>query len=174
MSVTSVWEKWMLFNNINVESWNKTFLGHVDVEERTSEEPEEEVVEHPVEKKGKWKSMLETSGKETTVVADVDESPDADDVDGEEMDDVDGRPLVEDVDGEPMYDEDIDGEPMEEEEEDDGQFVDEQVAEVENLPRPPLPEPEPAREASMPEKREERSRPVKRQRMRAADLFDDD
>src|SRR5271169_5198641 len=63
MAVTSIWETWMIFNNNNVESWVKTFLGKVEQEERTSEGPGEEIVEKPVEKKGKWKSVAETSGK---------------------------------------------------------------------------------------------------------------
>jgi hypothetical protein len=62
MAVTSVWETWMIFNNSNVEGWVKTFLGQVGGEEEMMENVEE-VVEQPVEKKGRWNSVLDTSGK---------------------------------------------------------------------------------------------------------------
>ena len=169
MAVTSVWETWMIFNNNNVESWVKTFLGRVEQEERTNEEQVEQVVEAPVEKKGRWKSVVETSGKETggfTSVPlksqedqdeDVDRKEMEEDVDGESMEeDVDGEPMEEDVDGEPMEDEDVDGIPMEEEAE-------------EEPPKPPSPAPNPE-----PEKPVEAPRPQKRQRMRAADMFTED
>lgn len=169
----------MIFNNANVEAWNKTFLGRNEVEQSGEGEIEEdEVVEKPVEKKGKWKSMLETSGKESSVVSNIDEQ---EDVDGEEFDeDVDGQAMEEeeDVDGEVM-DEDIDGEPMEEEDA-DGQLTEEQPAEESSVPSPlpetePLPEPVLSRREPSPEKKpaEERPRPVKRQRMKAADMFND-
>ena len=169
MAVTSVWETWMIFNNNNVESWVKTFLGRVEEEERISEESVEQVVEAPVEKKGRWKSVIETSGKETggfTSIPlnspenkdeDVDEMDTDEDVDGESMqDDVDGEPMEEDVDGEPMEDDDVDGMPMEDEVEPEP-------------PKPTSPAPNPE-----PEKPVETPRPQKRQRMRAVDMFTED
>ena len=175
MAVTSVWETWMIFNNNNVESWVKTFLGRTDEEERTSGEPVEQVVEKPVEKKGRWKSVVETSGKEaveatgfTSVPGNSPEDEDGDfdgesmeddDVDGMPMDeeDVDGEPMDDDVDGEPMEDEDVDGMPMEEP--------------LQTISAPPLPTPEPKVEEA---EKTEPPRPKKRQRMRAADMFTED
>jgi U2-associated protein SR140 len=165
MAITSVWETWMIFNNNNVESWVKRFLGRTEEEEQTSEESVEQVMEAPVEKKGRWKSVLETSGKETGGFTnaplnspnekdeDVGRKDMDEDIDGEPIEDVDGEPMEEDVDGEPMEDEDVDGVPMEEE-----------VEQESPKPASPAPNPEP-------EKPVEAPRPLKRQRMRAADMF---
>jgi U2-associated protein SR140 len=174
MAITSVWESWMVFNNSNVEAWIKVFLGRGrEAEERASEAPVEEVVEKPVEKKSKWKSVVETSGKEAEVVPmsrftsiplnSPDDSDDEEDVDGEEMEeDADGMPMEEeDVDGQPMEDEDVDGEPMEDEDEDVDGLPMEEPAPVVVSPR------------RSPELQVEPPRPQKRQRMRAADMFTD-
>jgi len=174
MSVTSVWETRMIFNNDNVESWVKTFLGQVEQEQRTSEEPVEEAVEKPVEKKGRWKSVAETSGKEATEKGGFTSIPitspevDDEDLDGKEMEeDIDGMPMEEeeDVDGEPMEDEDVDGEPMEEEDL-DGMPMEE--------PRRVEAEPEPQKSPERQVEKHDAPRPQKRQRMRAADMFAED
>jgi U2-associated protein SR140 len=169
MAVTAVWETWMIFNNANVEAWVKTFLGRVE-DEAPEEEVEEEIVETVVEKKARWKKVAETSGKEakdvggyTSPVGSGDEGEE--DVDGEVMGeegDVDGEPMEEeDVDGEPM-DDDVDGEPMDDDV--DGMPMDE---ESESAPaHDPTPEPPVDQTPDDP-------RPVKRQRMKAADMFAD-
>lgn len=172
MAVTTVWETWMIFNNANVEGWVKTFLGHVE-DEAPEEEVEEEVVETVVEKKARWKKVAETSGKEAKDVGgytspvgsggeeDVDgEVMEEGDVDGEsiEEEDVDGEPMDDDVDGEPM-DDDVDGMPMEEPSES-------------APPREPSPSQHPSPEPPV-EQNPEDSRPVKRQRMKAVDMFAD-
>jgi U2-associated protein SR140 len=184
MAITSVWETWMVFNNSNVDAWIRTFLGRVDAEERTSEVPVEEVVEKPVEKKNKWKSVIETSGKEAEVVpisgltnnpmTSPEAGDDEEDVDGEEMEeDVDGMPMEEDVDGEPMEDDDVDGEPIEDEDEDvDGVPMDEPQQSEESAPSIPRPHQSPEPPAEPPSNKEQ-PRPQKRQRMRAADMFTD-
>lgn len=185
MAVISVWETWMIFNNNNVESWVKTFLGRVDEEQR-SEEPAEEVVEKPVEKKGRWKSVVETSGKEavestgfTSIPFNAFEDEDEemnDNVDGEpieEEEDVDGMPMEdEDVDGEPM-DDDADGEPMDDDV--DGEPMDDEDVDGSPMEEPPVsapPQQKPELQAEKPEKIEV-PRPQKRQRMKAADMFTD-
>jgi hypothetical protein len=135
MAVTSVWEAWLVFNNYNVEGWVRTFLGKGEEEKRETETVPE-VVEKPVEKKARWKSVAETSGKEATDVgalADVPLNPleenegagevertggtpveefdGSGDVDLKAVDeDVDGTPMNEDIDGVSM--EDVDGMPM--------------------------------------------------------------
>jgi U2-associated protein SR140 len=186
MAITSVWETWMVFNNSNVEAWIKIFLGRGrETEERKSETPVEEIVEKPVEKKSKWKSVVETSGKEAEVAPmsrftsiplnSPDDSDDEEDVDGEEMEeDVDGMPMEEeeeDVDGQPMEeDEDVDGEPMEDDDEDvDGLPMEEPRDEN---PAPVVLPPRRSPEVEKPSSNEQ-PRPQKRQRMRAADMFTD-
>lgn len=126
MAVTTVWESWMVFNNHNVEAWVQTFLGRVETDKQEIVELVEQVVEKPVEKKSRWKSVAETSGKEAVDVESfapvslnaLDEDIDViqvEDVEGESMKDVDGLPIDEDVDGEPMDDVDVDGLPMDDE-----------------------------------------------------------
>jgi U2-associated protein SR140 len=179
MAVTSVWETWMVFNNSNVEAWIKTFLGRVDEEERTSEEPVEQVVEKPVEKKGRWKSVAETSGKEITAVPLISTDDAEEDVDGDEMgEEVDGMPMEEDVDGMPLEEEDVDGEPMDDDI--DGQPMEEEdvdgtpMEEPQLSPPAPLPAPAPSSpETQEPKPATELPRPQKRQRMRAVDMFTD-
>jgi U2-associated protein SR140 len=86
----------------------------------------------------------------------------------EEEGDVDGEPMEEeDVDGEPM-DDDVDGEPMEDDV--DAMPMDETSEPV------PAREPSPARDSTSEhslEQKPEDARPVKRQRMKAADMFAD-
>jgi U2-associated protein SR140 len=173
MAVTTVWETWMIFNNANVEGWVKTFLGRVE-DEAPEEEVEEEVVETVVEKKARWKKVAETSGKEAKDVGGYTSpvgSGDEEDVDGEVMEEeggVDGESMEEeDVDGEPM-DDDVDGEPMDDD-------VDAMPMEEPSESAPPR-EPSPSQHASPEppvEQNPEDSRPVKRQRMKAADMFAD-
>lgn len=172
MSVTSVWETWMIFNNQNVEAWVKTFLGRTAEEGGDEEVEDADVVEEVVEKKGKWKSVTETSGKEardvggyTSPVPSAEEGEDVDGVAMEEKEDVDGEPMEdEDVDGMPMEDDDVDGEPMEEDDV-DGVPMEEAAADSvsvrELTPQPPV-EPKPSD-----------PRPAKRQRMKAVDMFAD-
>ena len=166
IAVTSAWETWMVFNNNSVEAWVKTFLGRTDVEEQADDEPIEQIVEKPAEKRSRWKSVAETSGKE---IAEASGPLNAEDenVDGEEMEeeDVDGIPMDEDVDGEPMEKEDVDGDQMEDEEVDvkpmEESTVSAPVATPEPIPRSP-------------ERTVGTARPLKRQRMRAVDMFPDD
>ena len=189
MAVTSVWETWMIFNNSNVEGWVKTFLGQVGGDEEMMETNVEEVVEQPIEKKGRWSSVLDTSGKaaQITDVENVEEE-----VGERDDEDVDGMPMEEeDVDGEPMEEEDVDGEPMEEEDV-DGQPMDDDGLDGMPMEGPPQPPPvaspespphervrqEPPRQGAEnraePVNENEVPRPQKRQRMRAADMFTDD
>jgi len=178
----------MIFNNTNVEGWVKTFLGQVGGEEEIIEASVEEVVEQPVQKKGRWNSVLDTSGKAPQITTEEKVEEEA----GEGEDEsVDGMPMEEeDVDGEPMEEEDVDGEPMEEEDV-DGQPMDED--DFDGIPMEgPSPSP-PVTHESPPQERirqgpprqgaEDRTEPVnvnevprpqKRQRMRAADMFTDD
>jgi U2-associated protein SR140 len=198
MAVTSVWETWMIFNNNNVESWANTFLGRADAKEQTDEEQVDEMEEKPVERKGKWKSVIETSGKEAAPTTEfTNTSPNSHDNendendDGEQMEeDVDGMPMDEDnVDGEPMDDDDyVDGEPMDDEDakddDMDSESMDDEDAEdaggekmKESTP-PPVPQPESTRQSPVPpvetQTRTEANRPQRRPRMRAVDLFTDD
>lgn len=205
MSVTSVWEQWLVFNNTNVEQWVKTFLGRVEEDnEGKEEEVQEEVVEKPVERKGKWKSVTAKTEVDEKVVPSGGESvplnalEDSDEeVDGRSMDeseDVDGKSMSEreeeeeDVDGEPMEENDVDGVPM-----DDDEDVDGEPMEEEDVDREPMEEtisqaktaqiapsqmsPQPEKEISPPAREHppsaEAPRPQKRQRMRAADMFND-
>ena len=183
MSVTSVWETWMIFSNANVEAWVKTFLGRTE-DEAPEEEVEEEVVETAVEKKARWKKVAETSGKEakdvggyTSPVGSGDEGEE--DVDGEVMEEegVDGDVMEETVDGDVMEEEDVDGEPM-----DDDLDGDPMKEDVDGMPMEEPAESAPAREHSPPrdpahgspfEQNPADSRPAKRQRMKAADMFAD-
>jgi len=181
----------MIFNNNNVEAWVKMFLGRVGEEEEMSEEDVQEVVEQPVEKKGRWKSVVETSGKEAqTIVEDKaeeeeEEEEEEEDVDGMPMEeeDVDGEPMEQDVDGEPMDDEDVDGQPMDEEDVDGVPMEEPLIPPSDNLlaqepARLELPQEEPppqiAEHQDVPTNANELPRPKKRQRMRAADMFTDD
>ena len=149
----------MVFNNCNVEAWVKTFLGHTEENEQTMGDNAEQIIEIPVEKKSRWKTVAETSGKEAiSQPVDPVKEDDSEDVDGEEMDEnedeEDGN-----VDGEPMEEDDLDGEPMEEP--------------PSPSPPPCVPSPklvEPQRE----EDEKEAPRPAKRQRMRAVDMFTED
>jgi U2-associated protein SR140 len=187
MAMTSVWETWMIFNNSNVEGLVKTFLGQVGGEEEMMETNVEEVVEQPVEKKGRWNSVLDTSGKAAQItdvenVEEVGEGED-EDVDGMPMEeeDVDGEPMEEDVDGEPMEEEDVDGQPMDEDDL-DGMPMEEapQLPPVVSPDSPPHerirqePPPQGAENRAESVKEDEVPRPQKRQRMRAADMFTDD
>jgi U2-associated protein SR140 len=155
MAVTTVWEAWMVFNNHNVEAWNKTFLGRVE-EKREAEEIVLRVVEMPVEKKRRWKSVAETSGKESIelkkemtevggftavplnsgdgggdvhgkeMVSNFDGKPMQENVDTESMDDVDGKPMDDDEDVDGIpMDEDVDGIPMDEDTDVDGVAMEE-------------------------------------------------
>src|ERR1700737_3912292 len=108
MAVTTVWETWMVFNNHNVEAWNKTFLGRVE-EKREAEEIVPRVVEMPVEKKRRGKSVAETSGKESnelrkemTEVAEVGGFTAVPLNSGDAGGDVHGREMLNDFDGKPM------------------------------------------------------------------------
>jgi U2-associated protein SR140 len=214
MDVTSVWERWMVFNVSNVEGWNGVFLGKVETREReeeTEERAQETVV--PV-KKGKWKSVLETSGKEgvggevvrrgdfegTTdgdVFGEEDGRPfslQEEDLDGQPMedDDLDGMPMeLEDFDGIPIEHEDVDGEPMEDDDVDGQPIQDERIAapmqetditasfphhehgDVRSAEQPPLHSSASAvAEAPQEPPPVEPARSFKRQRMKAADMFD--
>lgn len=169
MAVTSVWETWMIFNNQNVEAWVKTFLGRPEEAEGEEHEVEEETVEEIVEKKGKWKSVTETSGKEAKDVggytSPVRLGEEEEEGEGEEGN-VDGEAMEEeDVDGVPMEEEDVDGEPMEEDEEVDEKPMEDAAAESVSSPAP-TPERPVTQQPSDP-------RPTKRQRMKAADMFAD-
>jgi len=130
-------------------------------------------------------SEIEDVDGKTVEEDDVDGKPmeEEEDVDGEpmEQEDVDGEPMEEeDVDGVPMDDdEDVDGEPMEEEDI-DGLPMDEPVPPAETLPispRPGSPHQSPHRQEKSPTAEIlpplEAPRPQKRQRMRAADMFND-
>ena len=173
----------MIFNNNNVEGWAKTFLGHVgEGEGDMMEESVEEFAERPAEKTGRWKSVVETSGKEPLATvekgrAEIEE--DEEDVDGMPMEeeDLDGEPMEEeDVDGVSLEDEDVDGVPMED--------MDVDGLSMEEPPQPPhlmsqerASQREPTRESDDPRAEpvngSEAPRPQKRQRMKAADMFTD-
>lgn len=200
MAVTSVWEQWLVFNNANVEAWIKTFLGRVEEDRQSQEEKaEEEVVEKPVERKGKWKSVSAKTTDESgiphglgAVILNAPEDSE-EDIDGQPMEgeeDVDGKEMEEEsVDGEPMdEEEDVDGVPMDEDEDVDGLPMDE-----EDVDGKPMDEPSPrattaspvqipaaaphsppqAENAQTHSSPSEAPRPQKRQRMRAADMFND-
>ena len=178
MSVTSVWETWMIFNNRNVELWVKSFLGRIDDEEQVSE-PTEESIEKPQEKKGRWKSVSETSGKENVQKSGFTEISPSSPSDESEDQNVDGEEMEEDVDGLPMDEENVDGEPMDENEDVDvdGEPMDDDDVPTEEPEALPLPQQEPPQ--PIPEQIEKLSnvepvRPFKRQRMRAVDMFTDD
>jgi len=179
MAVTSVWETWMVFNNANVEVWIKTFLGREETENQEQEEEVQEVVQQPVEQKGRWKSVAETSGKDATelggigTASPVEEEGEDGDIDGEPMEEenVDGEEMEdedlngEDVDGEPMDDEDVDGASMEENMEESVQAPPVRAQETAS----PAPEPQPDTQSQV-----EQPPPRKRQRMRAVDMFTDE
>ena len=179
MAVTSVWETWMVFNNANVEVWIKTFLGREETENQEQEEEVQEVVQQPVEQKGRWKSVAETSGKDATelggigTASPVEEEGEDGDIDGEPMEEenVDGEEMEdedlngEDVDGEPMDDEDVDGASMEENMEESVQAPPVRAQETAS----PAPEPQPETVYLV-----EQPPPRKRQRMRAVDMFTDE
>ena len=201
MAVTSVWEQWLVFNNANVEAWIKTFLGRVEEDRENKEEKaEEEVVEAPVERKGKWKSVSAKTAESIVrrqPAAEPLNAPDdsEDDIDGnriEDEEDVDGKEMEEeeDVDGEPMgEDEDVDGVPMDEGGYVDGMSLDDEEVDGEPMEESPppaatdsaVPIPVPAPYSRPEAERVQRTtsppsevhRPQKRQRMRAADMFDD-
>ena len=201
MAVTSVWETWMIFNLQNVEAWVKTFLGRAE-EEGEEQEVEEEIIEEVVEKKGKWKSVTETSGKEAKDVGGYTspvQSAEGEEEEGQEGGQEEGQEGGQeewqeggqagrrvgwrdegeegDVDGEAMEEEDVDGVPMEEEDVDGEPMEEEEEEVVDGLPM----EEAPAKSVSIPEPMPERPvvqqppdpRPTKRQRMKAADMFAD-
>jgi len=180
MAVTSVWETWMVFNNANVEAWVKTFLGREEREDQGQEEEVQEVVQQPVEQKGRWKSVTETSGKDVSELAGVGATPspaeeevEDEDIDGEPMEEenVDGEEMDnedlngEDVDGEPMGDDEEDGAPMEEDLEESVRRPSIHAQETTS----PAPEPQSDKHAQG-----EQPPPRKRQRMRAVDMFADE
>lgn len=186
MGITSVWETWMIFNNNNVESWVKIFLGRAGDEEQTGEEQVNEIEEQPVERKGKWKSVAETSGKEAAPATGFVNTSHSSHDDENEDENVDGEQIEEDIDGMAMDEESVDGEPMEEEDDDDvdGEPMDDEGGEdidgermKESTPTP-VPQPEPSRQSSEPPvetpEKTEAPRPQRRPRMRAVDMFTDD
>jgi U2-associated protein SR140 len=169
-----------------------------EVEEKVVEKPVEKKGKwKSVTAKLEVQSVVPPGG--TSVPLNAPDDSEIEDVAGksvEEEDDVDGKPMEEeeeeeeDVDGEPMEEEDVDGVPMDEDDDVDGEPMEEEdidglpmdkpVPPAETLPispRPGSPPQSPHRQEKSPAAEIlpplEAPRPQKRQRMRAADMFND-